>query len=37
MGRAGRERVEAQFDSDRLDKELVELYQQAISENLRVS
>jgi colanic acid/amylovoran biosynthesis glycosyltransferase len=37
MGRAGRERVEAQFDSDRLDKELVELYQQAISKTLRVS
>jgi colanic acid/amylovoran biosynthesis glycosyltransferase len=37
MGRAGRERVEAEFDSDKLTKELVELYQQVMSDNPRAS
>lgn len=32
MGRAGRERVEAEFDSDKLNRDLVQLYQQVISD-----
>lgn len=37
MGRAGRERVEAEFDSDRLNEELVALYEQVLSNTLRAS
>ena len=35
MGLAGRQRVEAEFDSDKLNKELAELYEQVRLEGSR--
>jgi hypothetical protein len=35
MGLAGRQRVEAEFDSDKLNKDLVELYEQLLLEASR--
>jgi colanic acid/amylovoran biosynthesis glycosyltransferase len=34
MGRAGRERVEAEFDSDKLNDQLIALYEQIVAGNL---
>jgi colanic acid/amylovoran biosynthesis glycosyltransferase len=36
MGQAGRARVEADYDTSKLNDELVEIYQQLLSTNLEV-